>query len=64
VLAVGVLLCSAGMVQLTVTGLSSGPVGVPVGGLAAFVVGLLAVRSGAGISGSVPLLPRRATISS
>ncbi len=64
VLAAGVLLCSAGMVQLTVTGLSSGPVGVPVGGLAAFVVGLLAVRSGAGISGSVPLLPRRATVSS
>lgn len=64
VLGVGVLLCSAGMVQLTVTGLSSGPVGVPVVGLAGFVVGLLAVRSGAGIVGSVPLLRRRATIAS
>lgn len=64
VLAVGVLLCSAGMVQLTVTGLSSGPVGVPVVGLAVFVVGLLAVRSGAGIVASAPLFERRATIPS
>lgn len=50
-LAVGVLLSAGGMVQLTLSGLSAGPAGLPVAGLIAFVVGMLAVRTGSGIVG-------------
>jgi hypothetical protein len=52
VLAAGVLLAAAGMVQLTVSGLAGGPAGLPVVGLAATALGMLAVRSAAGIEGS------------
>jgi fucose 4-O-acetylase-like acetyltransferase len=54
-LAAGVLLAAAGMVQLTVSGLAGGPAGLPVVGLAATVLGMLAVRGAAGIDGSRPL---------
>jgi fucose 4-O-acetylase-like acetyltransferase len=54
-LATGVLLAAAGMVQLTVSGLAGGPAGLPVAGLGATVVGMLAVRSAAGIEGSARL---------
>jgi fucose 4-O-acetylase-like acetyltransferase len=51
--ALGVLLACAGMVQVTVTGLTGGPAGLPVLGLAVFGAGVLAVRAGTGVVGSV-----------
>jgi hypothetical protein len=51
-LAAGVLLAAAGMVQLTVSGLADGPAGLPVVGLGATVLGMLAMRWAAGIEGS------------
>lgn len=51
-LGVGVVLSAAGMVQLTVSGLSAGPAGLPAAGLAAFGAGMLAVRLAAGITGT------------
>lgn len=61
-LAAGVLLAAAGMLQLTVSGLTAGPAGLPVAGLGAYLAGMLAVRSAAGIVGTRPLpaLPPRA----
>ncbi len=55
-MAAGVLLCAVGMATLTVTGLTAGPAGVSVGGLLAFGLGMLGVRTGAGIRGSTPLV--------
>lgn len=57
-LGVGVVLSAAGMVQLTVSGLSAGPAGLPVAGLVAFLAGMLAVRTGSGIVGTRNLLGR------
>jgi fucose 4-O-acetylase-like acetyltransferase len=54
-LAIGVLMAAAGMVQLTVSGLAGGPAGLPVVGLGATVLGMLAVRWAAGIEASAPL---------
>jgi fucose 4-O-acetylase-like acetyltransferase len=55
-LAAGVLLAAVGMLQLTVSGLTAGPAGLPVAGLGAYLAGMLAVRAGAGIVGVQPLL--------
>lgn len=48
-LGAGVTLLAAGMVALTVTGLTAGPAGTPVLGLAAYVAGVLVVRGVTGI---------------
>jgi hypothetical protein len=43
------------MLQLTLGGLTGGPAGLPVLGLGAFLLGMLAIRQTTGITGSAPL---------
>ncbi len=58
-LGVGVALLATGMVALTVTGLTGGPAGVSLLGLAAFVSGAVVVRGATGIVATRSRSPRR-----